>query len=49
MLLGLEPVRNLRHRWDDIIRMDLGETEWQVNWMHLARNRDRWLAFVRQG
>jgi hypothetical protein len=26
--------------------MDLRETEWRVDWMHLAQDRDQWLAFV---
>jgi hypothetical protein len=46
---GKGGVRSLRHRWEDIIRMDLREIVWEVlDWMNLAQNRDQWLAFVKQ-
>jgi hypothetical protein len=29
-------------RWEDNIKMDLKDTEWEgVDWMHLAQERDR--------
>jgi len=32
-----------RRRWEDNIRMDLREIGWEdVNWMHLAQDRDQW-------
>jgi hypothetical protein len=43
-----KPVGRPRRRWYDNIRMDLMETGWWVvvDWMHLARDRDKWLAVV---
>jgi hypothetical protein len=36
-----------RRRWEDNIRMDLREMEWEiVNWMHLAHDWDQWLSLV---
>jgi len=35
-------VRNSGHRWEDNIRMDVGEIGWEVvEWMHLAQDRDQ--------
>jgi hypothetical protein len=32
----------LRRRWEYNIRMDLSELRWEdVNWMHLAQDRDQ--------
>jgi len=34
---GTRPLRRLRHRWEDSLRMDLKEIEWEdVDWIHLA-------------
>jgi hypothetical protein len=36
-----------RCRWVDNIRMDLGEVGWgDVNWIGLAKDRNRWRALV---
>jgi hypothetical protein len=35
-----------RRRSEDGIRMDLRETGWGVDWIRLARGRDRWQAVV---
>jgi hypothetical protein len=36
-----------RRRWEDGIRMDLGETGLvSVDWIRLAQDRDRWRAVV---
>jgi hypothetical protein len=36
-----------RNRWEDNIRMDVREIDWEiVHWMHLAQDRDQWRAFV---
>jgi len=41
------PFGGPRHRWEDNIRMDLREIEWKdVEWMHVAQDRDQWQAFV---
>jgi hypothetical protein len=36
-----------RHRWEDNIKMDLGEIGFgDVNWIHLAQDSNRWQALV---
>jgi hypothetical protein len=36
-----------RHRWEDIIRMDLQEVGCGgMDWIKLAQDRDRWRAIV---
>jgi hypothetical protein len=47
---GKRPIRRLRRRWVDNIRMDLGEVRWgDVNWIGLAQGRNRWRALVKSG
>jgi hypothetical protein len=44
---GKIPLGRPRRRWVDNIRMDLGEVGWgHVDWIGLAKNRDRWRALV---
>ena len=44
---GRRPLGRLRRRWEDNIRMDLGEVGCGcVDWMELAQDRDRWRALV---
>jgi hypothetical protein len=44
---GERPLRRPRRRWVDNIRMDLGEVEWcDVDWIGLAKDRNRWRALV---
>jgi hypothetical protein len=43
------PLERPRHRWEDGIRMDLGESGWgwgSVEWIQLAQDRDQWQALV---
>jgi hypothetical protein len=41
------PLERPRRRWEDGIKMNLGETDWGgVEWVHLAHDRDHWRAFV---
>jgi hypothetical protein len=36
-----------RRRWEDNIKMDIREIEFgDVDWIHLAQDRDRWRALV---
>jgi len=36
-----------RRSWEDNIRTDFRETEWEgVDWIHLAQDRDRWRALL---
>jgi hypothetical protein len=44
---GKRPLERPRRRWEDGIKMDLGEIGWRgVEWIHLAQDRDRWWALV---
>jgi hypothetical protein len=39
---GQRPLGRPGHRWEDNIKMDL----WEVDWIDLAHDRDRWRALV---
>jgi hypothetical protein len=40
---GKRPLVRPRHRWEDGIKMDLGEIGWGcVEWIYLAQDRDHW-------
>jgi hypothetical protein len=44
---GKRPLGRPRHRWEDNIKMDLGEIGINgANWIRLAQLRVQWLAFV---
>ena len=44
---GKRPLGRPRHRWEDNIKMDLQDVGYGgVDWIELARDRDRWRAFV---
>jgi hypothetical protein len=44
---GKRPVGRPRRRWEDNIKMDLGEKEINgTNWIQLAQDRVQWRAFV---
>jgi hypothetical protein len=44
---GRRPLGRPRRRWEDNIKMDLGEVGWRgIYWIDLAQDRDRWRAFV---
>jgi hypothetical protein len=44
---GRRPLGRPRRRWENGIKMDLGETGWgSVDWIQLAEDRDRWRAVV---
>jgi hypothetical protein len=44
---GKRALGRLRRRWVDNIRMDLGKVGWSdVDWIGLAKNRNRWRALV---
>jgi hypothetical protein len=45
---GKRPLGRPRRRWEDGIRMDLGEIGLGrvVDWIHLAQDRDRWQTVV---
>jgi hypothetical protein len=36
-----------RHRWEDNIKMDLGELGWDcMDWINLTQDKDQWRALV---
>jgi hypothetical protein len=44
---GRRPLGIPRRRWEDNIKMGIRETGfWDVDWIHLAQDRDRWRALV---
>jgi hypothetical protein len=44
---GKRPLGRPRRRWADNIGMDLGEVGWSdVDWIGVARNKNRWRAVV---
>jgi hypothetical protein len=44
---GRKPLGKPRQRWEDNITMDLRELGFgDVDWIHLAQDRDRWRALV---
>jgi hypothetical protein len=44
---GRRPLGRPRRRWEDNIKMDLGEIGfWDVDWIDLAQDTDRWRALV---
>jgi hypothetical protein len=43
---GRRPLGRPRHRWEDNINMDFQEVGWDMHWIELAQNRDRWRALV---
>jgi len=46
---GKRPLGRPRRRWEDNIKMDLQEVECGVmDWIELARDRDRWRALVNE-
>jgi hypothetical protein len=46
-ILVVRPLGRPRRRWEDNIQMDLGEIGFgDVNWIHLAQDRDSWRALV---
>ncbi|KAJ4449269.1 hypothetical protein ANN_00667 [Periplaneta americana] len=47
---GKRPSGKPRRRWEDNIKMDLREVEYDDrDWINLAQHRDRWQAYVRPG
>jgi hypothetical protein len=44
---GKMPLERPRRRWEDNIRMDLGEMGWgDVDWIGLAKDRNMWRALM---
>jgi hypothetical protein len=43
---GRRPLGRPRRRWEDKIKMDLQEVGWDMDWVELAQDKDRWQALV---
>jgi hypothetical protein len=43
---GRRPFGIPRSRWEDNIKMDIRKVGWGMDWINLARDRDRWRALV---
>jgi hypothetical protein len=44
---GKRPLGRPRRRWEDNIRMDLGEIGWGgMDWIDLAQDRDQWRVLM---
>jgi hypothetical protein len=44
---GKNPLKRPRHRWENRIKMDLRDINWEdVEWIHLDQDRDKWQALV---
>jgi hypothetical protein len=44
---GKRPLGRGRHRWNDNIKMDLGDIGWGgMDWIDMAQDRDQWRALV---
>jgi hypothetical protein len=44
---GKKPIGRPRGRWVDNIKIDLGEIGWDdMDWIHLAQDRDPWRTLV---
>jgi hypothetical protein len=43
---GRRPLGRPRRRWEDNIRLDLQDVGWDMGWIKLAYDRDRWRALV---
>jgi hypothetical protein len=44
---GRRPLGRTRRRWEDNIKIDLREIGFgDVDWIHLAQDRDKWRALV---
>jgi hypothetical protein len=45
---GRRPLGRPRRRWEDNIKIDLQEVGWDMDWIELAQDRDRWRALVNE-
>jgi hypothetical protein len=43
---GRRPLGRPRHRWEDIIKMDIQDGDGVTNWIELAQDRYRWRALM---
>ena len=44
---GRRPLGRSRSRWEDTIKTDLREVDWDcMDWIHTAQNRESWQGLV---
>jgi hypothetical protein len=43
---GRRPLGRPRRRWEDNIKMNLQDLGWGIDWIQLAKGRDKWRALV---
>jgi hypothetical protein len=43
---GKRPLGRRRRRWEDGLKMDLGEIDWGAECTQMSQDRDRWRAVV---
>jgi hypothetical protein len=44
---GKRPLRRRRRRWEDNIKIDLGEVGWDgMDWIDLAQDSNHWMSLV---
>jgi hypothetical protein len=46
---GKRSLRRIRHRWEEGVRIDIGEIAWGegiIEWIQLTTDRDQWWALV---
>jgi hypothetical protein len=43
---GKRPLGRPRHRWENNIKMDLGQVGGGMHWIDLAQDRDSWRVVV---
>jgi hypothetical protein len=43
---GKSPLGRPRRWWVDNIKMNLREIGWDIDWIYLAQDRDRWVVLV---
>jgi hypothetical protein len=45
---GKKLLRRPKHKWQDNMRKDVKEIDWEdVDWVHLAQDRDQWRTVVK--
>jgi hypothetical protein len=43
---GKGPLGRPKRRWVDKIKMDIGDIEWDIDWIPVAHDSDKWRATV---
>jgi hypothetical protein len=43
---GKKPLGRRKRKWVDNIKYDFGEIRWEIDWISLSQDRDKWRALV---